>query len=624
MTFPGVGGQPGSIGSAFIDFHINPRNVVPETKDAMDKVAKDSDKISEKAGKALGESLGEQMADEIEKPGWFQRIGNALGRTFRRNRNRTPPITVDVDVDTNQVSGVGRKIGNTIRQGLRSSTRGIGNMIEDVIGGVGGGISGGLRSLGSSFGNVGSNGPFALIVGAALPALIMALVGAVAALLAVFAPLLNILLLLPAAFISLFAVIAPVILAFQGLGEAIGALASGDPKQIAEALKGFGASARQVLMDIQPLIPWFKDFKRFTQEAFFGPLVGMLPRLQRALGPEFITGFQRVARAAGEFAANLILVAENPVVSKFFDMLFSTGANIFSLMEGPFGRLFLALSELGIVSLPYIEKGVATIGGWIDKLSGWLTEISNNGDFQSFMDKLEKALDNLGILAESGWNLIVAIIGGANEQDRAQGFFDNLIGTIDSLTLFFESETGQAAIQGMITLAEIFLFLLLGILGTFGLIAAAVEAVRVFLVQVVKWAETLYHWVERILFKISGIKRSTNSFAGSVLTAAGFAEGGIVTSPTLATLGEDYRREVVIPLEDPARARQLAQASGLTNMLGGGGSSSSIIFGAGAIQVNFMGAAPTEEEAHRTGAAVGRGIQDQLARRNTRLAVRTR
>jgi len=50
---------------------------------------------------------------------------------------------------------------------------------------------------------------------------------------------------------------------------------------------------------------------------------------------------------------------------------------------------------------------------------------------------------------------------------------------------------------------------------------------------------------------------------------------------------------------------------------------SNIVFGRDAIRVTFEGALPTEEQAQQTGAAVGAGINGQLAARNTRLAVRT-
>lgn len=55
---------------------------------------------------------------------------------------------------------------------------------------------------------------------------------------------------------------------------------------------------------------------------------------------------------------------------------------------------------------------------------------------------------------------------------------------------------------------------------------------------------------------------------------------------------------------------------------GDGGSGGSITFDAGAVQVVFQGAVPTEAEAFRTGQAVGAGIAQVIARRDVRTAVR--
>lgn len=57
--------------------------------------------------------------------------------------------------------------------------------------------------------------------------------------------------------------------------------------------------------------------------------------------------------------------------------------------------------------------------------------------------------------------------------------------------------------------------------------------------------------------------------------------------------------------------------------IGVSNTSNHILFGSNALQVNFRGALPTQDEAMATGVAVGAGISSQLAARNTRLAVRT-
>jgi hypothetical protein len=58
-----------------------------------------------------------------------------------------------------------------------------------------------------------------------------------------------------------------------------------------------------------------------------------------------------------------------------------------------------------------------------------------------------------------------------------------------------------------------------------------------------------------------------------------YAAGGIVDRPTLAWVGEQSRREVIIPMDDPRRAAELAHQSGLMSLLSGatGGASSALV-----------------------------------------------
>jgi phage-related protein len=65
---------------------------------------------------------------------------------------------------------------------------------------------------------------------------------------------------------------------------------------------------------------------------------------------------------------------------------------------------------------------------------------------------------------------------------------------------------------------------------------------------------------------------SIDSFIPGALPRLSFFErGGIVDEPTLSLLGERNKKEVVLPLTDPARTAQLAEQSGLLDLLRGSG-----------------------------------------------------
>lgn len=85
------------------------------------------------------------------------------------------------------------------------------------------------------------------------------------------------------------------------------------------------------------------------------------------------------------------------------------------------------------------------------------------------------------------------------------------------------------------------------------------------------WLDNLAAAAAKAAEQLERAKRAAQSLGrgpkGSGGGFTGFAEGGIITSPTMAVLGEGGRPEVVIPLTNPRRAAQLAEQSGLMDMM---------------------------------------------------------
>lgn len=65
--------------------------------------------------------------------------------------------------------------------------------------------------------------------------------------------------------------------------------------------------------------------------------------------------------------------------------------------------------------------------------------------------------------------------------------------------------------------------------------------------------------------------RNYNPTGGPARNLKAYAAGGLVTSPTLALVGEGGEREAVVPMGSPAKARRVAANTGLLRMLGTGG-----------------------------------------------------
>ena len=628
----------GTFGQAYIDFSARTTQVDDDVRKGLAKVQKDIDPTLNAMGKFLAENITEGIAKELSKPKTSKSIGDALSEATEKVKV-TVKADVDVEPDRSSIARSARSIAGALASAIARVRRtlgggggaGGGGGGGGIFGGIFGGIGGGLGALGSSVGNVSGKGPFGAVIGGAILAAIPAIVGAVGALLNVFLPLVNAVFLLPAGLGVLAASIVPVTVAFQGFGEAIEAISSGDPEKINEALKGLSKSAQNVARDYGRMLPFLRDFQKIVQESFFQNITEALPRLQQALGGTFLTGFKQVANAAGGFAMNLVRVAENPRVQLFFRDLFTVAAGFIQRITPAFAVLLLGIADLGRATLPTITQLANFLAGLLEKLGNFLTGITQNGELNLFMSELKDALRDLGALAASGWNLIKAIIGGTGEANMANGFLALIIETFDTMTAFFESEIGKEGLRGMVILAGIFVVLLADVVIAFGLMSAAISVVFRGIESVVGLVVRLLELLGLVAEEQRFIARKMPGILSEVAVrrsqggGGGLAHGEIVRTPGYRMLGEGYRPEVVIPLTEPARARELAMQSGLASMLGGNGNENSggITFGANSIQVNFVGTIPTQEEAYRTGAAVGSGISDQLARRNARLAVRT-
>src|SRR5690349_9336594 len=150
----------------------------------------------------------------------------------------------DFDRIKRSARSAGRSTGTSFLGGLFSIFKGGGSNLGGA-GASGTGNAGGI--FGSITGLLGGGGD---IIGGIKIALIAAAIPIVISLGAALSQLLGLLALLPALGGGAVASIVPLIIAFQGLGDAIGAGLSGDTQKFNEALKNLAPSARKVVKEI--------------------------------------------------------------------------------------------------------------------------------------------------------------------------------------------------------------------------------------------------------------------------------------------------------------------------------------------------------------------------------------
>lgn len=336
--------------------------------------------LEDKADRSF-EQMEDSARDAAKSIATDIKIGTAVAK------HEIDDLADSADHDFNRIERKARGSGFSIGKMFSSIGKSVGNMflgIVESVSNIGSKLSSSLGStigqVGSSLGTVtGSIGGILQIsaMGIAIP-LILGLAGAVSQLVGILAA-------LPAAAGVAVAAIAPLIFAFHGFTDAIGAVLEGDPEKINEALKKLSPSAAKVVKEFQKLVKPFSDIQKITQEALFKPLVGELTELANAVLPSLRQGLPLVANAFGNMFKFISEAFSNGEFAGVLQNTFATTARIIEGLTpelGRFAELFISLWQEG---LPFVErffgvmtKGFAVFNDWLeksidgDKVVGWL------------------------------------------------------------------------------------------------------------------------------------------------------------------------------------------------------------------------------------------------------------
>lgn len=305
--------------------------------------------------------------------------------------------------DFNRIERDARGSGFSISSIFTSIGKGIGTLVSSIasigsqVGEIGGSIGKQIGSVGSSIGSIaGSIGGVLQIaaIGILIP-LALGLAGALTQLAGALAA-------LPAAAGVAFAAILPLILAFHGFADAIGAVIEGDPDKINEALKKLSPSAAAIVKEFQKLVKPFGEIQKLAQESFFKPLVGVLSQLAFAILPALRVGVPQVATAFGNMFAFMAKAFANLETTGVLEKVFASTARIINAMTPILGNLLEVVSNLFVDGLPFVERFFGVIGNGVASFSKWL-EKAEDGD--KIVGWLEKAW-NVGQLV---WGILKSI-----------------------------------------------------------------------------------------------------------------------------------------------------------------------------------------------------------------------
>lgn len=569
----------GKVGEAFVEVVADYKAFATKASKELNVLLKrlggeaDFSPMTEASGTA-GEEGGHEYVRKFESTvyrtnnrGRLRRMGERIGRLFSRSVGDGAERDRRGNVFTRLFEGDGGTDKNRLQKMFSSLGSGIGGAVTGVFGLLAQGAGSALGALGSL--------STSILTFVALAALIAPVIYVATAALVSMS---GIVFLLPAGLAAVIGAVGVAQLAFSGFGEALSAVAEGDAKKFDAAIKKLSPSARAVARDFQGLWPHLKRIQQVVQEAFFRPLVGDLDKLSSTLLPRITPGLERIAKLLGNMASTLIEKLSSPAGIKFFETTLGSIGNIIERSGPGIERLFTSLGNAFIASLPFAEKLFGAISSGLTKFSEFIDTKVADGSFQAFLESsLETGGEFVGVLKE-----LLKLFGALFEDTDEGGkrFLKDIREALAALTDFFKSKDGKAALQLMIDLAKLFGMALVGV---------AYEAGNAYRKIKALWqaAKDAWTWLGKLLDRAER--------AASPVIARGlrlldklpfFADGGVVTGPTVGVIGE-AGAEAVIPLTNPSRARDLMAQTGLLDLAAGmtGGDGTTVIVYLGTQQI---------------------------------------
>jgi hypothetical protein len=365
----------------------------------------------------------------------------------------------------------GERAGWEYARGLnRGFERNRGGFLSGLLGSVKGGISAGigsLRELGSTLRDVGEVASTAggFLGGALKLGGIALAIPTIIAVAGALSKLIGLLALIPSVVGVAVAAIAPLVVAFQGMGDALGAAMSGDVEKLNESLKKLAPSAREFVREFARGLPMWRRLGDVVQESFFKPVIGGFTQLTKFLLPTLQSGMSTVAGSFGRVARGLMeLFASNDVVKSIGDIFAATGRIIDRVGPSMINLIgtFVGMAQNG---LPFVERMFDALADGMDKFSGFLSDAMSSGDFERWLEGAFSVMKDLWELTKALGGLLGSLFGPT--ADEGQTFIQALTEMTRKLEAFFRSAEGVQFLENMVAILHSSSVILGALAGTF-------------------------------------------------------------------------------------------------------------------------------------------------------------
>lgn len=303
------------------------------------------------------------------------------------------------------------------------------------------------------------------VVGAAVIPTILGAAGVLIGLLQVLNPILALIVTLPAILAGLTAIGFTLFAVFKGMGDVISSVfAAKTYADAIEAVADLEGSARRFALQFFTVGQLWREIVAVAQKEFFAPFDGVITKTVKALRPALLYGVAILADSLGGFFVRLTQFFGSPTFIKFTEAVFPAMGRIIDRLGGPLIKALDGLLKLIIGTLPYMEWLFTKMGNGFESFSTFIDRITSDGSLKNWLNDTKTTLSIVAGMIGDIWGAFIGLLKWLNESGEGNEFLNSLRTSLGELIAYFSSEHGKEAIRGMLTLAEILIKALVGII----------------------------------------------------------------------------------------------------------------------------------------------------------------
>ncbi|MFD1547712.1 phage tail protein [Nonomuraea guangzhouensis] len=405
--------------------------------------------IGDETGKAAGEAFGARFTKDAQGR-WHDERGRFVSEATAAGEESGDGFSKGFDRRMGDGNGRGRRhgrdFGDGFSDGLGDALRRLGDiggrvfnlMLPDL-----GRLASGFGSAASAAGGLlASVGKWTAIAGgvASLGAAAASSAGYTVELAAALAPVGGLTAALPGVLLTGVAALTAWKLATYGVGEAMGAVWSGDAKALEAALEKLTPAAHAFVTEFEAAKPAFKSFQEAAQSGFFSQLSGSLSGVAQALGAIKQPLRDLASEFGGLVRETLNFATAQQTVSQFSRILGNTGQLVGALWSA-MQPLLKGFVDLGTVGSDWLASMSGGLTSSLTKFGEWMSRVAESGQAFAWMDGAAAVLKQLGALAKDVWDILAGLLNAAAAAGgNALGVLGNLV---DGFAKWVNSTKGQ-------------------------------------------------------------------------------------------------------------------------------------------------------------------------------------